>query len=286
MTGSINGATVIAGVAGSPVRHSLSPLIHNAWLAGAAIDGAYVAFPLALTGLRRLVDGFRGGVIAGLNVTLPFKEEALALADRATDAARRAGAANLLLFDADGSVAADNTDGAGLLGAFAQQAPSFDITERPAVILGAGGAARGAATALLGAGVSQIRIVNRTRERAQAIADALGGQVEVLEWGELREALIGAGCVINATSLGLAGQEPLAVSLEGLQAGAVAMDMVYKPLRTGFLARAEAEGFATVDGLAMLIGQAAPSFSAFFGQEPPRSADVRALALAALGYAT
>jgi shikimate dehydrogenase len=282
MTSSINGATVIAGVAGSPVRHSLSPLIHNAWLARAGIDGAYVAFPLAANGLKRLVDGFRGGVVAGLNVTLPFKEEALALADRASDAALGAGAANLLVFDPDGSISADNTDGAGLLGAFAQQAPSFDITERPAVILGAGGAARGAAAALLGAGVSQIRVVNRTRERAQAIAATLGAGIEVLEWGELREALIGAGCVINATSLGLAGQEPLAVSLEGLQSGAVAMDMVYKPLRTGFLARAEAEGFATVDGLAMLIGQAVPSFTAFFGCEPPLDVDVRALALAAL----
>jgi shikimate dehydrogenase len=283
MTAPINGATVIAGVAGSPVRHSLSPLIHNAWLAAAGLDGAYVAFPLAADGLKRLVGGFRGGVVRGLNITLPFKEEALALADRASDAARRAGAANLLVFEPDGSVAADNTDGAGLLAAFAEQAPGFDIRERPAVILGAGGAARGAAAALLGAGVPRVRIVNRTRERAEAIASALGAGVEVLEWGELREALIGAGCVINATSLGLAGQEPLAVSLEGLQAGAVVMDMVYKPLRTAFLARAEAEGFATVDGLAMLIGQAAPSFTAFFGQAPPRSVDVRALALAALG---
>jgi len=286
MTRSINGATIIAGIAGSPVSHSLSPLIHNAWLAGAGIDGAYIAFPLAADGLKRLVDGFRGRVVAGLNITLPFKEEALALADRASDAARRAGAANLLVFDPDGGVAADNTDGAGLLNAFAEQASGFDITERPALILGAGGAARGAAAALLDAGVSQIRIVNRTRERAQAIADALGGGIEVLELGELHEALIGAGCVINATSLGLNGQEPLAVSLEGLQSGAVAMDMVYKPLRTSFLARAEAEGFATVDGLAMLIGQAVPSFAAFFGREPPLGVDVRALALAALGYTT
>jgi shikimate dehydrogenase len=286
MTAPITGATALAGVAGSPVRHSLSPLIHNAWLAGAGVDGVYVAFSPRPNGFRRLVDGFRGGVVRGLNVTLPFKEEALALADRASVAARRAGAANLLVFEPDGSVAAENTDGAGLLAAFAEQAQGFDIADRPAVILGAGGAARGAAAALLDAGVGHVRIVNRTRERAEAIALALGAGVEVLEWGELREALIGAGCVINATSLGLEGREPLAVSLEGLQTGAVVMDMVYRPLRTAFLARAEAEGFAAVDGLAMLIGQAAPSFTAFFGQEPPRTVDVRALALAALGHAT
>jgi len=286
MSIAINGATVVAGVTGSPVRHSLSPLIHNAWLAGSGLDGVYVAFSPPPDGFRRLADGFRGGAVRGLNVTLPFKEEALALADRASPAAEQAGAANLLLFESDGRIVADNTDGAGLLAAFRQQAPGFEITARPAVILGAGGAARGAAAALLTAGVGQVRIVNRTRERADTIADTLGAGIEVLEWGELREALIGSGCVINATSLGLDGREPLAVSLEGLQSGGVAMDMVYKPLRTAFLARAEAEGFATVDGLAMLIGQAAPAFTAFFGQEPPADVDVRALALAALGYAT
>ena len=235
----ISGATIIAGVAGSPVRHSLSPLIHNAWLAEAGLDGVYLAFPLARDGLKALVDGFRGGVIAGLNI-------------------------------------------AGLLAAFAEQAPKFDVAASPVVILGAGGASRGAAAALLDAGVPEVRLINRTRERAEAIRSALGDQVTVFEWGELREALIGAGAVVNATSLGLDGREPLAISLEGLQAGGVVMDMVYKPLRTAFLARAAAEGFVTVDGVAMLIGQAAPSFEAFFGQASPAGVDVRALALKAL----
>jgi shikimate dehydrogenase len=285
MTPAITGATVVAGVVGSPVRHSLSPLIHNAWLAGADIDAVYVAFTPPSSGFERLVEGLRGGVVRGLNVTLPFKEQALALADDVSAAARRAGAANLFVFDADGRIAADNTDGAGLIAALAEQAPRFAIPEQPIVILGAGGAARGAAAALLDAGCRQIRIVNRTRARSEAIAEALGAGVAVLEWAELDTAIDGAGCLINATSLGLEGREPLTVSLEGLQSGAVVMDMVYRPLGTAFLTQAEAEGFVTVDGLAMLIGQARPSFTALFGRQPPTTVDVRGLALAALGYA-
>ena len=164
-----------------------------------------------------------------------------------------------------------------------EQAPALDITERPVVVLGAGGAARGAVAALLDAGAPEVRVVNRTLDRAHALAQTLGMRVTVHEWGALREALTTASAVINATSLGLGGgKEPLAVSFDGLQAGSVVMDMVYRPLRTAFLARAASEGFVTVDGLAMLIGQAAPSFEAFFGQPAPQTVDVRGLCLAAL----
>jgi len=279
---SISGATVVAGVIGAPVRHSLSPLIHNAWIEAAGVDAVYIPIAPTLWKFPALLEGLRGGALRGLNVTLPFKEDALAVADQATGSARRAGAANLLLFESDGTIHADNTDGIGLLAAFAEQAPALDITARPIVVLGAGGAARGAVAALLDAGAPEVRIVNRTLDRAHALAEALGDRVTVHEWGALREALTAASAVINATSLGLAGAEPLAVSFDGLQAGAVVMDMIYRPLRTAFLARAEAEGFTPVDGLAMLIGQAAPSFEAFFGRPPPTDVDVRGLALAAL----
>ena len=278
----ISGATVVAGVVGSPVRHSLSPLIHNAWLRAAGVDGVYITLPAKPERFAALLEGLRGGAMRGLNVTLPFKEEALAAADRVSGRARRAGAANLILFEPDGTIIADNTDGEGLLAAFAEQAPGFDVAARPAVVLGAGGAARGAVAALLDAGAPEVLVVNRTMARAHTLAEALGAGVTALDWGELREALAGAGSVINATSLGLTGKEPLAVSLEGLQTGSVVMDMVYRPLHTAFLARAAAMGFATVDGLSMLIGQAAPSFEAFFGRPPPGDVDVRALALAAL----
>jgi len=281
----ISGATLVTGVVGEPVRHSLSPLIQNAWIQAAQVDAVYIALaPVAWT-FPALLQGLRGGAVHGLNVTLPFKEDALGISDQATDRARRAGAANLLLFEPDGRIRADNTDGIGLLSAFAEQAPSFDVAARPVVILGAGGAARGAAAALLDAGAPEVRIVNRTVERANRLARALGERVTVHEWGGLREAMTTASAVINATSLGLAAKEPLAVSFDGLQAGAVVMDMVYRPLRTAFLARAASKGFAVVDGLAMLIGQAAPSFEAFFGRPPP-DVDIRRLALTALQEAS
>ena len=281
MTPPITGATLVAGVVGRPVRHSLSPLIHNAWLAGSGIDGVYVAFSPAETGFAALVDGFRGGVVRGLNVTLPFKAEALALADQASDAARAAGAANLLVFREDDEVMANNTDGVGLLAALRDQA-GFVPAAGPIVVLGAGGAAQGAVAALLAAGAPQVRLVNRTHAKAQGLADFFGPKVAVLGWDDLADAQAGAAALITATSLGLAGGAPLNLDLSPLPGSAVVMDMVYKPLETPLLAQARRRGLRTADGLAMLIGQAAPSFEAFFGRPPPSDVDVRALALKAL----
>jgi shikimate dehydrogenase len=278
----LSGATRLAAVVGRPVRHSLSPLIHNAWLAAAGIDGAYLALSPTEEGFPHLIEGLRGSSLAGVNVTLPFKEAALAAADRASARAHLAGAANLLLFEEDGSVQADNTDGVGLLGAFAAQAPGFDPAGGPVVILGAGGAARGAAAAFLLAGATKIRLVNRTRGRAEAIAHTLGEPVQGYGWGDLAGLLDDATALVNATSLGLEGQAPLDVSLEGLPQTSPVMDMVYRPLRTRLLEDAERAGHPVVDGLEMLILQAAPSFEAFFGRPPPAEVDVRALALAAL----
>ena len=282
MSGSITGATAVAGVIGRPVRHSLSPIIHNAWLAAAGIDGVYVAFSPAPDRLASLIDGLRGGAVRGLNVTIPYKEQALALADRASGRAQRAGAANLLVFSEDGAVTADNTDGWGLLAAFGVQAPEFRAAAAPVVILGAGGAARGAAAAFVDADAPQIRLVNRTVARAEDIADALGDTVRVYGWDQVAGALAGAGAVINATTLGLEGGSPLELDLTGLPPSAVVMDMVYRPLHTPLLIRARAAGHEIVDGLEMLIRQAEPSFEAFFGVAPPRDVNVRALALAAL----
>ncbi|PVM82405.1 shikimate dehydrogenase [Caulobacter endophyticus] len=283
MSFKITGQALVAGVCGQPIVHSMSPLLHNAWLAAAGIDGAYVPMGPAEERFEAFVNGFRGGVIRGLNVTIPFKERALACADEASDLARLAGAANLLRFREDGTIFADNTDGPGLLGAIAAQAPAFDVSAAPVVILGAGGAARGAAAALLLAGAPMVRIVNRTVAKAQAIASALGEKVTAAGEDELPALLADAGLVINATSLGLGGGDGPPADLTLTPEGCVVMDMVYKPLRTEFLARAEAAGRPTVDGLEMLLLQAAPSFEAFFGQAPPTDVDVRAVALAHLG---
>lgn len=276
----ITASTVVAGVAGQPVTHSLSPLLHNAWLAAAGIDGVYVAFGPPRDGFTAFAQGLRGGAIRGLNVTVPFKHDALALADKVSTAAAAAGAANLLLFDVDGAISADNTDGVGLLAAFEAQAPGFDPAAAPVVILGAGGAARGAAAAFLAAGAPEIRIVNRTAERAEAVAAALGPTVRVLS--DTRGALPDAGAVINATTLGLNGGAGPEADFAAAGPGCVVMDMVYKPLRTEFMQRAAAAGLTVVDGLEMLVGQARPSFEAFYGAPTP-AIDVRTLALRALG---
>ncbi|MFZ5668472.1 MAG: shikimate dehydrogenase [Pseudomonadota bacterium] len=268
-----------AAVVGHPVAHSLSPAIHGAWIEALGIDAAYVRIDPGPEGFAALVAGGRAAGRAGFNVTIPFKEEALALADEASEAARLAGAANLLLFRADGTVFADNTDGVGLLGALAAQAPGFDPAAGPAVILGAGGAARGAAAALKQAGAPEIRIHNRTRERAEAIAADIGPPVVAVDEPGLADANV----LINATSLGLGGGPGPDIDLAGAPKSAVVMDMVYKPLRTQFLRRAETLGLRTVDGLEMLIRQAAPSFEAFFGVPPPPDVDVRGLALRLLG---
>jgi shikimate dehydrogenase len=282
MMAPITGATLVAGVAGSPVAHSLSPLIHNAWIAAAGLDAVYVAFAPRADGFRAFAEGLRGGAVRGLNVTIPFKEDALAVADRPSARARQAGAANLLVFEAGGAIVADNTDGIGLLAAFRRHDPAFDPAKGPVVIVGAGGAARSAAASFLAAGAPELRILNRTRAKADAVADALGPKVWAYDLSEAATAFAGVAAVINATSVGLTDPRPLTLPMDAAPDQAIAMDMVYGRGQTAFLAAAQARGLATVDGLDMLIGQAVPSFEAFFGRPPPPEVDVRALALAHL----
>lgn len=285
MNSTISGAAIVGGVCGQPIKHSMSPVIHNAWIQAAGLDAAYVPFAPTVERFETFVEGLRGGAVRGVNVTIPFKERALALADTASDLARMAGAANLLLFAEDGSIHADNTDGPGLLGAVAAQAPGFDVKAAPVVILGAGGAARGAVAALLLAGAPEVRIVNRTLGRAQELVEAFGAKVVAAEETALPALLADAGLVINATSLGLGGGEGPVADLTLTPGTAVIMDMVYKPLRTEFLRRAEAAGRRTVDGLEMLLRQAIPTFEAIYGQTPSPAVDARGLALTLLGEA-
>ena len=279
----VTAKTIVAGVAGAPVRHSLSPLMHNAWLEAGGVDGVYVAFAPHQDRFPAFAEGLRGGAVRGLNVTIPFKEQALAVADDASALAKAAGAANLLLFHEDGRIEARNTDGEGLLQAIAVQAPDFDLNAGPVTVMGAGGAARGAVAALLQAGCLDIRVCNRTLDRAEKLAEDVmglhsGALVRAFERAD--HAVDGAGLVINATSLGLGGGPGPDTPWCLARSGAVAVDMVYKPLDTAWLQEARAHGLRTVDGLEMLIRQAIPSFRAFFGSEPPEL-DVRALLLAA-----
>jgi shikimate dehydrogenase len=264
---------MLAGIAGQPVAHSLSPVIHNAWLEAGGIDGAYMPFaPRDAAGFNALIAAGRAGLVQGLNVTAPFKEQAFALADAASDAARATGSANILVFE-DGHVHADSSDGVGVLHALTEQAPGLDLKDAVVVMLGAGGAARAGAGALIEAGAG-IRILNRSRDRAEALAVDLGPSVSVADEAALAEADL----IINALSV-----QPI-IDLSVLKPGAVVMDMTYKPVVTPFLAAARARGLTTVDGLAMLIGQAAPSFTALF-RRPPPPLNLRSLLLAHLGEA-
>jgi shikimate dehydrogenase len=281
----VSARTLVAGVAGRPVRHSLSPVIHNAWLRGAGLDGVYVAFEPGEGGFHAFAEGLRGGVLLGVNVTAPFKTQALALADSASLRARAAGSANVLVFDPSGAIRADNTDGVGLLAALEEQAPAYAAAAGPAVILGAGGAARGAAAALLEAGAPVIRLVARSLDRAGTLATELAGPVEIFSPGDAAAAFDGAAVVINATPPRSGDKESAIWPLAALRRGAVVMDMVYRPLSTPLLAAAAARDLTVVDGLAMLIHQAVPSFQAFFGRPPP-PLDIRAVVLAALGAET
>ena len=265
---------------GDPVGQSLSPLIQNAWIAAAGLDAVYVPFAPARDRFEDLILGLKGSSVAGVNVTLPFKEAALGLASWADAAALAAGAANLLLFHDHGAVEARNTDGVGLLYALDQQAKGWRGLDGEVVVLGAGGAARGAVAALARAGV-RVHVANRTLARAKALAGGAPG-VQAVAWTDVEEVFRRASVVINATSVGLEGQGMLDVPLHALAPHAVAMDMVYKPLQTAFLRRSTELGLRTVDGLAMLIGQAIPSFEALFDQPVPPQIDVRALALATL----
>jgi shikimate dehydrogenase len=253
----------------------LSPVIHNAWIAAAGLDAAYVAFSPTREGFAPFISGCRGGAIRGLNVTAPFKEDALAACDQATPAARRAGAANLLLFEADGKVAADNTDGFGLLQAFSRQATGFDPKAGPLVMIGAGGAARGACAAFLDAGAPSIRLLNRSSARAQGLIGLFGGRVIFCGGLDAAETFEGANAIINATPT-----DP-GTPMASASPETVVMDMVYRPLETPFLQRAAYRGLRTVDGLSMLIEQARPSFEAFFGRPAP-VLDIRSIAQASL----
>jgi shikimate dehydrogenase len=271
-----------AGVIGWPVAHSRSPLLHGHWLAQHRIAGAYLPFPVQPGRLPAALRGLAALGFAGCNVTVPHKEETLALVDEADDLARRIGAANLVVVRADGSLHGSNTDAYGFLANLREHAPGWRAEAGPAVVLGAGGSARAVVAALIDAGAPEVRLVNRTSERAQALAMALGGPVRVLDWAFRAQALEGATLLVNTTTQGMQGQPPLDLDLSPLPLAAVVTDLVYVPLQTPLLATARARGNVAVDGLGMLLHQAVPSFEAWFGVRPEVTPELRALVEATL----
>ena len=272
----LSGKARLAGVIGWPVGHSRSPRLHGFWLEQHRIDGAYVPLPVPPDAFEQVLRALPRMGFVGANVTLPHKEAALALADQVEPLALRIGAVNTLVIGPDGVIHGSNTDAFGFLENLRHGLPGFAIAGRPAVVLGAGGAARAVIAGLIDEGVAEIRLLNRTRERAERIASALPGPIRVIDWQERSGALDGAGLLVNTTTLGMQGQPPLAIALDCLPRDAVVTDIVYAPLETALLAEARRRGHHVVDGLGMLLHQARPGFAAWFGVRPEVTAALRA----------
>ncbi len=264
----VSDGIALAGVIGSPIAHSRSPCLHGHWLSRYAIAGHYVPLEVAPKDLADVLRALPRMGFRGVNATIPHKEAALALADRATERAARIGAANTLTFDADGALQADNTDGYGFIENLRQSEPGWDAAAGPAAVFGAGGAARAVVASLLDAGAPELRIANRSRERAQALRDTFGPAVTVVDWDDADALVADAATVVNTTSRGMTGQPALRLPAAKLAPGALVTDLVYTPLQTPFLADAAGRGLRTVDGLGMLLHQAVPGFEAWFGRRP------------------
>jgi shikimate dehydrogenase len=272
-----------ACVIGWPVEYSRSPLIHRYWLEQYGIDGAYAKEAVEPEDLPEFLGSLEARGYVGANVTLPHKEAALRLAAVADEAARTIGAANTLWLDAAGRLNAGNTDTYGFITNLNAEASGWNDARRPAMVLGAGGAARAILHGLLVEGASRILLTNRTRGRAEELARAFGPAVAVVDWQDRESALAGCGLLVNATSLGMSGKDPLDLDLASLPAQAVVADLVYSPLETGLLATARARGNRTVDGLGMLLHQAVPGFERWFGVRPAVTPELRAHVAASLG---
>ena len=272
--------TPLAAVLGWPVAHSRSPRLHGHWLARYGIKGHYVPLPVAPEHLAEVLRAMPRMGFVGANVTIPHKESVLALADVVTDRAALIGAANTLIFRPDGKIHADNTDGYGFIANLRQGAPGWIPERGPAAVSGAGGAARAVVASLLESGVPELRISNRTRIRAEQIKAEFGAKVVVYDWAQAGNMLEGAVTVVNATSMGMDGKPALRLPLDALVPGALATDLVYTPLMTPFLTEAQARGCQIVDGLGMLLHQAAPGFERWFGHRPEVDEDLRAAVLA------
>jgi shikimate dehydrogenase len=264
----LTGKARVAGVMGWPISHSRSPRLHGWWLRHYGIDGAYVPFAVPPDRAQAAIRALPALGLKGCNVTVPHKEVALATVDRVDDAARLIGAVNTIVVQPDGLLEGRNTDAFGFRECLMEGAPGWSAAAGAAVVVGAGGAARAVVVALLQLGVSEIRLVNRTLERAEALAGSIPGPLSPIAWDRRGEALEGAGLLVNTTTQGMVGQPPLELALHALPRSAVVLDIVYTPLVTPLLAAAAARGNPTVDGLGMLLHQARPGFEAWFGVAP------------------
>lgn len=272
--------TIKAGVMGWPVVHSKSPRLHGYWLKHYNIDGSYTHLPVEPKDLAAALFQLNADGFAGVNLTVPHKEAALGLVDEVSPQAQRIGAINTIFVN-NGRLVGANTDAYGFMAALKAGAPVYDPKAAPAVVIGAGGAARAVCFALQDAGCPDVRLVNRTPARAEVLARDFGAPITVHPWDSRSQSLARAGLVVNCTTLGMTGQAPLDLDLVLLPASAVVNDIVYAPLETPLLAQARARGHAVVDGLGMLLYQAQAGFEGWFGVKPAVTPELRAYVLSA-----
>ena len=269
----------LAGVIGHPIAHSRSPTLHGFWLKRYGIKGHYIPMDIAQSDLKHALQMLPKLGFVGCNVTIPHKETVLAFADIVTDRAALIGAANTLIFRKDGKIHADNTDGAGFIANLRQHAPHWNPASGPAAIFGAGGAARAVIAALIELGTPEIRLANRTKPRAEALRHDFGTRLQVYDWTQGSHMLQGAHLVVNTTALGMTGKPDLRIPLDDLNPGTLVTDLVYTPLMTQFLIEAQDRGAHIVDGLGMLLHQAAPGFERWFNHRPEVDDATRAAVL-------
>ena len=269
----------LAAVLGHPIVQSKSPRLFAHWLKTYNRLGFYIPIDVTEGDLEKVIRTMPSMGFVGCNVTAPHKVAVLEIADLATDRATLIGAANTLIFRKDGKIHADNTDGYGFIANLKQGAPGWAPSLGPAAVLGAGGAARAVIASLIGVGVQEIFLSNRTRPNAEALKSAFGSKVTVVDWVQAGNMLEEAATVINTTSLGMQGKPELRIPLDGLRRGTVVTDLVYAPLKTRLLIEAEAAGCVVVDGLGMLLHQAVPGFERWFGVRPEVDVNTRAAIL-------
>lgn len=266
------------GVIGHPVSHSKSPIIHNHWIEKYGLSGKYEAIDIVPEELRDKIKSLLDSGYAGFNVTIPHKETIMALCDDMDDTAKKIGAVNTLYLK-NGKVIGTNTDAFGFIENVKRCVPGIDISHRPSVVLGAGGAARAILSGLIGAGANKIILLNRTRDKAETLAHLNSDIITVRDWEVRNGVLKDAGLVVNTTALGMKGKDPLAIDLSALPNDAVVSDIVYAPLMTDLLKAAEARGNKVVTGIGMLLHQARPAFEKWFGVLPDIDAILEAKVL-------
>jgi shikimate dehydrogenase len=271
---------VMAGVMGWPVAHSRSPIIHNHWIRQYGLQGAYGLFPVQPDKLEDAIRGLPALGLAGCNITIPHKVNAMKLMDVVDPLALRMGAINTIVVTPEGALHGFNNDGFGYIQSLLDAKPDWQADAGPVTVLGAGGAARAVVLSLLDKGASEIRLLNRTRGKAQALCDEFGAGIQVVDWSERHEAMSGIALLVNTTNQGMHGEPELDLQLDHLPTTALVSDAIYIPLETALLRNARLRGNATVNGLGMLLNQARPAFHAWFGVMPEITPELQQAILA------